>query len=70
MAFRAQSGPNAGTVEVTGRIVRDRLRAVMLDGDGRREWLPKSKIRIEEGRGGEVVVVMSRWLARRKGYVS
>lgn len=70
MAFiHAGDGERAGMVEVIGRVVMQTAQAVLFDGDGKRHWLPKRFVIIEDAPGGGHVVVMRRWLAKEKGYV-
>jgi RNase P/RNase MRP subunit p29 len=71
MAFKYAhtDDPRAGLFEVTGRIVHETDKALLLDDGTVREWVPKSKVKVEQRRDGTVEVAMPEWLARDKGYV-
>jgi hypothetical protein len=59
----------AGLYEICGTVIRTTTKA-MLFSDGTHEgWLPLSKIKFEEGRGGVVTVFMPKWLAKEKKYI-
>lgn len=66
----SDSGPHANLVEVSGRIVHETDLAVLFGAMGRDEWLPRRFIKLEEGEGGGHVVLMPKWLARKKRYVA
>jgi hypothetical protein len=59
----------AGKWEVTGRIVTETEKAILLDDGVMRAWLPKSKVQIEPLKDDQVTVYMPEWLAREKKYV-
>lgn len=59
----------AGLWEVTGKIVGETAKAVKFTDGGEPQWLPRSKIKIEDGRNGTVSVFMPEWLAKKAGYV-
>lgn len=61
------SGDDAGEpVMVEGRILRETGKAVYLEIEAGRGWLPKSKIELERQPGGRVKVSIPAWLFRRK----
>ena len=63
---------DAGKIEVAGRILVERPKAVLFDdtgGGGPGVWLPKSKIRIEPNKDGTVAVFMPEWLAKKEGLI-
>ena len=59
----------AGMVEMTGRIVRVRQKAIEFECGLGKAWLPTSKIKTEPNRDGTVTVALPKWLARDRGYV-
>ena len=59
----------AGMVEAIGTIIASTAKAVQLDGEGRVEWLPKSKIVVRNAGRGQSAVLMPQWLGRLKGYI-
>lgn len=59
----------AGKWAVTGRVVRETQKALLLEDDVGQEWLPKSKVKVREAKGGLVEVLMPEWLAKEKRYV-
>lgn len=72
MAFKHDPGGDtlhAGKVEVTGRIVHETDKAVLLDDGVTTQWLPRSKVDVEPISEQFVEVFMPEWLAKEKGYV-
>lgn len=72
MVFRhawSEDSDLAGKVEVLGTIVQQTDKAVLLSDGTQQQWLPKSKIKIVEDKGGLVEVTMPEWLAKEKKYV-
>jgi len=70
--FKHASGGDtmeAGLWEVTGKIVGETDKAIKFTDGGAPQWLPRSRIKIEDGRDGLVNVFMPEWLAKEKGYV-
>ena len=59
----------AGMVELTGRILATRPRAVRFECGLGVAWLPTSKLKTEPNRDGTVTVRLPVWLARDRGYV-
>jgi len=70
MAFKhAGDTAEAGKWEVVGQIVRETDKAILFTDGGEPQWLPRSRVTVEEGRGGVVSVFMPEWLAKEKGFV-
>lgn len=69
MAFVAAEGPYAGKVEVAGKIIEDREKAILFDDGGGARWLAKSQIDFDVERDGTVIVWMPKWLAMEKKFV-
>lgn len=69
MAFKHADGRYAGMWEEEGRIVRETDRAILFDNGVTREWLAKSKVKVEALKGELFLIFMPDWLAREKGYV-
>lgn len=69
-AFKHASGAYAGLMEVTGKILIDTGKAILLDVGKRREWVPRSRIKVlVHPAGGASSVFMPEWLAREKKFV-
>lgn len=73
MAFRHAHGGDtaeAGLWEVSGRIVRETVKAIHFDDGMTTQWLPRSKIKIRPlDSHGLAEVLMPEWLAKEKKYV-
>ncbi|MFA7504249.1 MAG: hypothetical protein WCZ28_06085 [Burkholderiaceae bacterium] len=72
MAFKHASDGDtlsAGQWEVSGVIVHETEKALLLDDGASKQWLPKSKVTIERLTEDHVTVFMPEWLAKEKGYV-
>jgi len=55
-------------VEVSGRIVRETEKALLVDvgeGEGKEIWLPKSQCEVED----DCTIVVEEWLAKEKGLI-
>lgn len=72
MAFKhAPDGDSlvAGKWEITGRIVAETEKAILLEDGTSQQWLPKSKVHVEPLKDDLVTVYLPEWLAKEKGYV-
>lgn len=71
MFVYAETGdhPKRGMVEFEADLVTAKPKAVRIKYRGTVQWLPRSRVTIEDGRGARVVVTMPKWLARARGYV-
>ncbi len=56
---------NHNIVEIGGEILVDRPAAILLEYNGRKEWVPKSQCQIDE----DGTVQMPEWLALEKGFI-
>ena len=66
---RGTDDPKAGMFEITGTVVAQTAKAIRINDGAELQWLPKSKIKMENNADGTVAVCMPEWLAREKGYV-
>lgn len=69
MAFKHAAGPHVGLWEEEGRIIRETDKAILFDNGVTREWLAKSKIKVEALKGELFLIFMPDWMAREKRYV-
>lgn len=74
MAFRhsyESDSENAGKVEVTGKVIRSTVRAILFSDGVSEQWLPLSKIRLgdEDPKSGVLPVFLPEWLAKEKKYI-
>lgn len=61
---------HAGKVEVTGRIIRATVKAILFDDGVSQQWLPLSKIeRGDNDQHGVLTIFLPEWLAKEKKYV-
>ena len=59
----------AGLFEVAGQVIRKTAKAILFSDGTREAWLPLSKIKTQEGRGGVLIVYMPKWLAQKQKFV-
>lgn len=70
MAFiHGDNSGRAGMVSVRGAVVISTGKAILLEGDGKRTWLPRHFVIVEDVGAGVSEVTMRRWLAKAKGFV-
>lgn len=66
---RGTDDPKAGMFEIRATMVAQTAKAIRINDGAELQWLPKSKIKIENNADGTIAVCMPEWLAREKGYV-
>ncbi|MBJ7535301.1 hypothetical protein JDN40_14410 [Rhodomicrobium vannielii ATCC 17100] len=63
----AENTDHAGLWEMRGALIYETQAAVFVDFGPCSHWLPKSKIRVERGKGEALTVWLPEWLAKEKG---